>query len=134
MATHVKTLGILHIVFGVIGVMSGLFVLALMAGVGALVGIAAEGDAGVVIPILGAVGVFVLFIAVALSLPGIIIGWGLLGFRNWARICGIILSALELLSVPFGTILGVYGLWVLLSNGSERLFESQDAPRHPVRA
>jgi hypothetical protein len=34
----------------------------------------------------------------------------------------IVLSVLDLIHVPFGTALGIYGLWVLLSQGSERLF------------
>jgi hypothetical protein len=34
----------------------------------------------------------------------------------------IILSALHLFNVPFGTALGVYGFWVLLSPETEALF------------
>ena len=40
-------------------------------------------------------------------------GWGLLNDKPWARILTIVLSALSLLSVPIGTALGIYGLWVL---------------------
>jgi hypothetical protein len=40
----------------------------------------------------------------------------------------IVLSALELMSVPIGTALGIYGLWVLLSPGAEQLFR-QPSPR-----
>jgi hypothetical protein len=65
-----------------------------------------------------------------LSLPGLIIGIGLMQFRPWARIAGIVLSALDLVSVPpFGTALGIYGLWVLLNNETERMFEVR-----PMRA
>ena len=55
-----------------------------------------------------------------LSLPGIIAGVGLLKFRPWARIVTIVLSALNLMNIPFGTILGVYGLWVMLSDDGSR--------------
>jgi hypothetical protein len=37
----------------------------------------------------------------------------------------IVLSAIELLHVPFGTALGIYGLWVLLSPPTEELFRDQ---------
>jgi hypothetical protein len=34
----------------------------------------------------------------------------------------IILSVIHLFSVPFGTALGIYGLWVLLQQETEPLF------------
>ncbi|MBI2834745.1 MAG: hypothetical protein HYX76_10015 [Acidobacteria bacterium] len=36
---------------------------------------------------------------------------------------GVVLSALNLLNVPFGTMLGIDGLWVLLSRAVEKLFD-----------
>ena len=66
-----------------------------------------------------------------LGLPGIIAGAGLLKFRPWARILGIIISALDLIHFPFGTALGVYGLWALLSRDGEMMF--RNPPVHPVR-
>ena len=62
------------------------------------------------------------FQSASVSLPGLIAGIGLLNFRSWARILAIVISVLDLIHVPFGTALGVYGLWVPLSQGSERLF------------
>ena len=44
-------------------------------------------------------------------------------FTPWARILTIVLSALNLINIPFGTALGVYGLWVLLNKDTERLFD-----------
>ena len=73
-------------------------------------------------PILGFTGVTLGTFILLLSLPGIIAGVGLLKFRPWARIITIVLSALNLMNIPFGTILGVYGLWVMLSDDGSRLF------------
>ena len=56
------------------------------------------------------------------ALPSILTAWGMLSFRPWARILAIVLSALSLLKFPFGTCLGCYGLWVLLSKETENLF------------
>lgn len=130
MAQHVKVLGVLHLVFGGLGILGGLMVLLVFGG---LAGIAqlADRDPNVIlaIPILGGIGGVIFLLALAFSLPSLIAGWGLLQFRPWARILGIVMSGLNLLNVPFGTALGAYGLWVLLSTGTEVLFG--DAPRRP---
>lgn len=128
MDTHIKILGILHIVFGAFGLLAGLFVMVLFGGIAGLVGAAGGGgDSLIAIPILGGIGALVLMIALVLSLPGLIAGIGLLKFRPWARVLMIILSVLHLLNFPFGTALGVYGLWALLSVEGQRLFNGGTA-------
>lgn len=54
---------------------------------------------------------------------GFFAGWGLLHREPWARMLTIVLSFLALFNVPFGTALGIYGLWVLLPAESERQYE-----------
>jgi hypothetical protein len=119
--THVKVLAWLYIVFGVLGSLLGLGLMALLGVIG-IAGAASDPDAWMALPILGftgaALGVFMLI----LSLPGIIAGIGLLKFRPWARVLTIVLSALNLMNIPLGTILGIYGLWVMLSDDGSRLF------------
>jgi hypothetical protein len=123
METHVKVLGILHIVLGGLGVLAGLGLLALFGGIAGLVDATASSqDAQVAIPILNIIAWALFGFLFIISIPGIIAGMGLLQFQNWARILTIVLSALDLLNVPIGTALGVYGLWVLLSPGTEQLF------------
>ena len=39
--------------------------------------------------------------------------------QSWARMLAIVLGALSLLDMPFGTALGIYSLWVLLAAKSE---------------
>jgi hypothetical protein len=124
MADHVKILGILHVVYGILGTLAGILVMVIFGGLAGLVSIAARsGDALIAVPILGGIGAFIFVLLLALSLPGIVAGFGLIELRPWARMLTIILSALELMSVPLGTALGVYGLWVLLSPGAEQLFQ-----------
>ena len=48
------------------------------------------------------------------SLAGIIAGIGLLKGQNWARWLMLILGFFGLLQIPFGTILGIYTIWVML--------------------
>jgi hypothetical protein len=114
-------LGVLHIVFGAIGVFGAVIVLMIFGGISTLVGMSDRaGD--VPAPIMAIIGGVVFIVVLALSLPSLIIGIGLVQFRPWARIGGIILSALDLFGFPFHTALGIYGLWVLLSRETEQIF------------
>jgi hypothetical protein len=106
-----------------LGILAGIIVMLVFGGLAGLVSVADHsGDARIAIPILGGIGAFVFILLLVLSLPGIIAGFGLIELQPWARILTIVLSALELMSVPLGTVLGIYGLWVLLSPGGEQLF------------
>lgn len=128
MLQHVKILGILHIVFGALGILVALGLLILFGGLAGVIGSAAQPeDRAAAAGVLGIIGAIAFFVVLILSLPGLIAGIGLLKFRPWARILGIVVSALDLIHVPFGTALGVYGLWVLLSNETEALFRSSNA-------
>jgi hypothetical protein len=120
MKTHVKVLGTLHIVFGVVGVIIGVGVFVLFGGVAGLIDLDNDPDAAAAVPFLSLMGGIVLIIVLGLSLPGIIAGVGLLSYQPWARTVTIVVSLLELLNIPFGTALAVYGLWVLYRSGRTR--------------
>ena len=124
MKQHVSVLGVLFIVFGAIGILAAIFLLVVMGGAASIISTvgADDPDAAVVAPILGIVGGVLFFLVAALSIPGLAVGIGLVKFQNWARIGGLILSAVNLLNFPLGTALGVYGLWVLLSKETEAVF------------
>ena len=123
MATHVRVLGALHLVFGALSVIGGVIALAFFGGLAGFVGMVDHsGDARVAVPILGAIGGIAFVATLLISLPSLIAGAGLLNLRPWARILTIVLSAIDLIHIPFGTALGLYGLWVLLSREGEQLF------------
>jgi hypothetical protein len=67
--------------------------------------------------------VSVLMICVV-SLPALIAGIGLVKVRPWSRVLGIIISVLLLFSVPIGTALGIYGLWVLFQPEARQVLEA----------
>jgi hypothetical protein len=126
MAQHVKILGILHIIYGGLGVLVGLLALVILGGIAGVVGMSDHSpDSAMAIPILGGIGAIVFVILLAISLPGIVVGFGLVYFKPWARILTLVLSAFELFSIPFGTALGIYGFWVLLKPETEMLFNGQ---------
>ncbi|HEX5322400.1 MAG TPA: hypothetical protein VFW40_01345, partial [Capsulimonadaceae bacterium] len=114
---------VLHIVFGALGMLVAIGLLLLFGGIAGVVASSAHTETGLPEGVVGLIGIVICGIVAVLSLPGLIAGIGLLQFRPWARILGIIISGFDLLSVPLGTALGVYGLWVLLSNETEALFD-----------
>jgi hypothetical protein len=128
MDTHVKVLGVLQIALGCLSLLAAFVITAVfMSGVGAM-GISGDPDAQRAMPFVGLVGTSIVTLLVITSLPSIITGIGLLRLRPWARIVGIVLSVLSLMMIPFGTIVGAYGLWVLFSKETERLFQVQTTP------
>jgi hypothetical protein len=131
-AQHVKILGILHIIYGSLGVLAGFAVFLIMGGIAGLVSVTDHSpDSAVAIPILGGIGGLVFVCLLVISLPGIITGWGLMQFKPWARLLALVMSAFELFSIPLGTALGIYGFWVLLKPETEMLFRDQP-PLQPV--
>jgi hypothetical protein len=132
MRKHVQLLGILNIIWGSFGLLGALIVILIFGGAVGLIGAAAPHDPGahIAIPIVGLVGGVIFLVLIITSIPAIIAGIGLLYLCPWSRVLTIILSALHLFSVPFGTALGIYGFWVLLSRETVALFAS---PGPPIR-
>ena len=127
METHVKVLGILNIISGAFGLCGALMLMVVFGGTASLVAIEGDPDAAIALPILGLTGMALVIFAVLMSLPALIIGFGLYNVRPWARVAGIVLSIVSLIVFPFGTLLGAYGLWVLFSKEGERLFSGAPA-------
>lgn len=117
MAQHVRILGWIFIVYHALLLLLAIFLFLIIGGAGVL-----SGDRQAMV-VTGAVGGFIAAILTVLSLPGLITGIGLLRFRPWARILGLILGALHLLSIPIGTAMGAYAFWVLLNQQTLPLFE-----------
>jgi hypothetical protein len=129
MDTHVKVLAVLHMVLGALGVLGALALTLIFGGVSAIVGTSGDADAAIAVPIIGITGVALVFFTLAFALPGLIVGIGLWQRKPWARIAGIVLAILGLVWwIPLGTITGIYGLWVLFSKETERLFAGVGNP------
>lgn len=119
---HTKILGIAFAAFAAIILFT--FVLLVLVSVGVFVGLGItmaneSGDttqAG--IGALGAIFTLVFYgiLALIFVLPPSLASWKLLKRRRGARLWGIIASIVLLISFPFGTALGVYGLWFFFSD------------------
>ncbi len=116
MEKHITILGALYIAFSCLGLLVAGVVFTAVTGAGILSG---DLEAMAITSIVGsAVAMFLLVI----SAPGIIGGYGILKKYSWARVLVLILGALNLLNIPFGTILGVYTFWVLLNEDVAKEF------------
>lgn len=128
METHVKVLGALQIALGAFGLVGAAVLVVVFGGVASVIGASGEPDVAIAMPVVGITGIALVSFLVVLSLPSIIVGIGLVRLRPWARIAAIVISIFSLMMIPFGTIVGVYGLWVLFSKDTERLFGATGAP------
>jgi hypothetical protein len=120
---HVTILAILTTVGGALGMLIGVSMLLLAAAPVAMLN-SPQGDA---------VGFAASFMAAVFAVTGLFaLLWG--GAHLWAatrlrrheavgRMITLALALVDLLILPFGTALGIYALWVLLTNEGRRLFE-----------
>jgi hypothetical protein len=113
---HIPILGWILIATHAFGLVIAILVFFLLTGIGAAVG---DSIAFGVLSITGTtVGLFI----AALSLPGVLAGYGLLTQKSWGRLAALVVLILGLLNFPIGTVIGVYGLWVLLQEESRYYF------------
>jgi hypothetical protein len=73
--------------------------------------------------IAGLIGTAILLVAAGSAAAGI----GLMQYQSWGRILALIMSAVMLIKIPFGTALGIYAFWVLLSQGGREYYERKSA-------
>ncbi len=116
MKTHVHVVAMLNIIAGVLHLLAAAAVFLIMCLVGGVV--ASQGDHGSA-SILGVVALVVGGFLALLGVPGLLAGWGLFAEKVWARPLSIILGVFHLLSVPIGTAIGIYTLWVFLQEQRE---------------
>jgi hypothetical protein len=132
MQTHVKVLGVVYLAVGGLMLVLALFLVLTMGGVAGIVGASADPeDAAIAIPVLGFAGMALAAFLGIFALPSLITGYGLINYRSWARVVGIVLSAISLIKIPIGTVVGAYGLWVLLNSETERLFNTGQSVSTP---
>jgi hypothetical protein len=125
LVTHVKVLGVLLLVKAAF---MALFAIGFPVGmglIGALVQQNGDSDAATGAAVLGLVGTgFAVYFGVGALVWGLT-GYGVLKHQSWARIAAIVLSAISLIEFPFGTALGVYGLWIMFNKETEAMFAKQ---------
>ena len=128
MHKHVLIVGILYIFLSVMSLVGAVFVFMVLAGSATVVG-----DADVVI-ISSFLGLLIaLFLAIT-AIPGLVAGYALIKGYNWGRILGLILAFLNLINIPFGTVVGIYAFWALLHNETIDYFNRQKGMSYTASA
>ena len=112
MNTHVKIVGWLSIVSGVLTILTAVI---------GLVALNLRGD----IPnprdaMLVTAGSVCFFLPVIIA--SFAAGFGLLNLENWARVVAIVLAILSLVLFPIGALIGGYTLWVMFNDETKALF------------
>ena len=135
MDRHVRTLAILTIATGIAGLLVAIAILSFGGGREGLLSISYEekmvgGVALGAIPLAGMLAFGLSIYLILMAAPMIATGIGLFRFQVWARWIGIALHGINMLNIPIGTGLGMYALWVLMSQETEPLFDDKPSNRN----
>ena len=120
MKKHVTVVGAIQIGFSILGLIGAVIVFFVLTFARGQVG---DDETGKTV---------LLFLSISLPLLigfiatlGLVGGIGLLAYKPWARYLVIVVSALGCLNIPFGTLKGIYALWVLLQDETIKLFNKE---------
>jgi hypothetical protein len=121
---HADFLGLLYLAWGAIFALVGCAGLALAGGAlaiargGGPVSVSSEFAAGLTALTLGLIAV----LALVFGLLHLWIGSVLRRYRSWGRLLALGLAVINLVLFPFGTALGAYACWVLLTEEGRALY------------
>jgi hypothetical protein len=122
MQSHARFVAVLFVVWGALTTIVGLSTFALGVAAAALFA-SADRDGGQLAAGLTAATLMTLAVfAIIWGLAHVAIGMPLRRRRHWSRLGALMLSAVDLALPPYGTALGAYAMWVLLSEDGKRLF------------
>jgi len=122
---HVKIIGILWIVFGVLSLLGAMFLFILLFGISYIPHLDPVAPG-----ILRFIGLFLGSFLALVGLPKIIGGFGLLKGYEWARILVLVVSFLSLLNIPFGTALGITSIVILMNKETAAQFTTLAEPKN----
>ena len=117
MKKHITLVGSIQIGFSVLGLMSAVAILVALTFARGL-----TKDDDVAQMVLRFLSISLPLMVGIISTVGLVAGIGLLVYKPWARYMVIIVSTLGCVNIPFGTVKGIYSIWVLLKDESIELF------------
>jgi hypothetical protein len=116
MEKHVTLVAAFKMGMGILGFLGAIVVVVVVPWAGRFTG---DPD---VMDLLNFIGKIVGVIVMGIALMSLIAGIGLLSRKPWARVLTLLLAVLDLLAIPFGTVLGIYVIWVMLQDDTVALF------------
>ena len=121
MKKHVTAVAIIQIIFGGFVLIGGLTIGLIFKFVEQFV---MDPDAILVLDIISIPLSLLLFLFGGLMVLGAI---GLLTYRIWGKVLTLIMGCLGLLNIPLGTLKGVYIIWTLTQDETNKLFVKNTA-------
>ena len=118
MKKHVTLVAALQIGFSTIGLIGAIVIFFVINFAGSFV----ENDEAATM-VMNFIGTALPLAIGCVSVVGLIGGIGLLSYQEWSRILVMVIAAVGCLNVPFGTLKGVYSIWVLMQDESIKLFK-----------
>jgi hypothetical protein len=123
---HADALALLYLAWGAVFALVGLAGFALMAG--ALAIARSRGPVAAPTDLAAGVTAFTFgLLATLAALWGVLhlwLGAALRRYRPWARLAALGLAVINVVLFPFGTALGAYACWVLLTDEGRRLYDT----------
>lgn len=126
MSTHVAFVGALFVVWGALTTVVGVSTLALGIGAAALIASGGAGDGQFAAGLTAAAFTTLAFIAILWGVAHILVGIPLRRRRQWSRLAALSLGSIDLVLLPYGTALGCYTLWTLLSEDGREIFRTSE--------
>ena len=123
MKKHVTIVGAIHIGIAILGLIGALVVYLLMDFARGMIPQEEIPDA--VMKLISVILTSIPVLIAVISILRLVGGIGLLSQQMWARYVIIIVAIIGMMSVPIGTLLGVYSLWVLMQSETMKLFENK---------
>lgn len=122
-ADHRQILGILWVIYAIFHIIGGgiLFVMAntFFAHLGSMPRPQGGPPLTFLTPLLGFISILIL----GKGLLAIAAGIGLLQKSHWARLIALVSAFVSMIDIPLGLALGIYSIWVLMSQGAEQEYE-----------
>jgi hypothetical protein len=118
-ARHTHLLGILWIAYSAISLIGGVALMMVSHFLRFRFDIGG-GQPRFVAPLLSLIAMLLLVKAAV----GIAAGFGLLQRQDWGRVLAIVVGVISLFNIPFGTALGIYTLWVLVSPNADTEYKA----------
>ena len=123
MPFHINLVGVLFVVWGAMTALIGASMLMLGVGAFALLSAGETGGGQFAASFTAVVFTTLALMAIAWGSAHIVVGLPLRRQRPWSRLAALMLGAVDLLLLPYGTALGSYTLVTLLREDARRLFE-----------
>jgi Ca2+/H+ antiporter len=120
---HNKLIGIFLMIHGALQTLLVVFMVLIYGGLGAAMVVGGrQQEEQMVGAVFIGVMIIILFFSLLFILPQLLGGWKMLKENPKARNWGIVASIVALLSFPFGTAAGVYGLWFLFGEEGKQFY------------